>query len=95
MTPEEICSSLHRLLSDKTHALERGAKDRARIAQIIEEGGVPSGHRVDWLRETAEAVNLVLIEQAKEFNRRYPGDVVSVDDFLDVLATLRTSFRKG
>jgi hypothetical protein len=93
MTAEEVSAVLYRVVSDKSQALQRGARDRARIEQTIGRGEVPYGHRVDWLQETAEALNQVLLTKAREFNERFPGDCISVDDFLDALATLAGGYR--
>jgi hypothetical protein len=94
MTQEEVATTLFAIVSDKTKAIQRGARDRERIAQTIARGEEPYGHRVDWIQEAAEAVNQALMIKAREFNDRYPGDRISVQDMLDALATLAGGYRR-
>ncbi len=88
MNSNEISSALLRVVTDSSTALSRGAADRARIAKINEAGGTPTGHRVDWLKETALKLNDTLMDQAFKFNEAYPSDRISVQDLGDALATI-------
>lgn len=95
MTPTEISAVLYRITTDNSKSLERGLKDRERIAKSIGRGEDPVGHRVDFLRDAAHKVNELLLECAKEFNARYPADRISVPDLGDVLVTLLASYQKN
>lgn len=89
MTPTQISEILFKVVSDEKLALQRGLKDRERISAIIARGEEPYGHRVDWLRDTAHALNETLMVQAKKFNTAYPGDKISVQDLIDALETIQ------
>lgn len=94
MTSSEVCEILYKLTSDRTRALERGLRDRERIATAIATGTTPSGHRVDWLRDTADQLNDTLMVCSRKFNDRYPSDMISVQDLVDALATLSAAYQK-
>jgi hypothetical protein len=71
---------------DQEAKLANGYRLRKKMHEDIARGE-PRGYRARWILETSTSIFSVLGEKAKEFNARHEGDVISVDDMLDVLET--------
>src|SRR4051812_5464562 len=94
MTPAEVSQVLFAITTNEQEALSRGLRDRQRISEALGRGETPMGHRVDWLHKTAQALNATLMEAARQFNTKHPGDQISVHDLVDALATLQNHLIK-
>ena len=90
MTPSEVGAILLNIVLDEQGALRNGLQDRKRIADEIAKGLSPVGHRVQWLLDTADALNDTLATQAAKFNNTYRADKISVHDMVDALATIES-----
>jgi len=79
-------------LDEKLRArLANGARLRAEMQRQIDRGEEPApAYRVEWLRETAKEIVLMVAKRGEEFNAAHPEDGFSLADALDVLATART-----
>jgi hypothetical protein len=79
-------------IDDKLRArLANGARLRVEIQRQIERGEEPRpNYRVEWLRETAKQIVLVVARAGEEFNTTHPEDAFSLADARDALATART-----
>jgi hypothetical protein len=71
--------------------LANGARLRAQIQEQIERGEEPApAYRVEWLRQMAKEIVLVVAKRGEKFNARFSEDGFSLADALDALATART-----
>jgi len=71
--------------------LANGARLRAEIQRQMERGEEPTAaYRVEWLRETAKEIVLVVAKRGEEFNATFPEDAFSLADASDAVATART-----
>lgn len=94
-TLEETSLVLYNVVSNKDIKLEYGATQRRRIKDALERGEKVSGYRVAWLRHCRNEVLDTLIKESERFNRTYKHDHISVNDLVDVLATLMVEFQKA
>ncbi len=70
--------------------LAHGARLREEMRAQIDAGKKPGpAYRVEWLRETAKEIVLLLARKGEEFNAAHPEDAISLGDVLDALATAR------
>jgi len=60
------------------------------IEQIERGQEPPTTYRVEWLRETAKEIVLVVAKSGERFNARFPEDAFSLADARDAVATART-----
>jgi hypothetical protein len=86
---------LYRFRTDKNAKLRHGAKLRAEMVALLQQGKEPSGYRVDWIVETVNELIAWLGTRAVEFGQRYPQDAVSADDLSDVLATAQSRIKRA
>lgn len=79
-------------IDDKLRArLANGARLRVEMQRQIERGEQPlPRYRVEWLRETAREIVLVIAKAGEEFNATHPEDAFSLADARDAVATART-----
>ena len=71
--------------------LANGARLRTGMMKQIERGEEPApAYRVEWLRQTAKEIVLVVAKKSEEFNAAHPEDGFSLADGLDAVATART-----
>lgn len=79
-------------IDDKLRArLANSARLRAALMEQVERGEEPLPHyRVEWLRETAREIVLVVAKRGDQFNAAHSEDAISLADALDALATART-----
>ena len=71
--------------------LANGAGLRAQIQEQIERGEEPApAYRVEWLRETAKEIVLLVARRGEAFNAAHPDDGFSLADALDSVASART-----
>jgi len=79
------------LIDDKLRArLAHGARLRAGIMEQIERGEEPApAYRVEWLRETAKEIVLLVARRGEAFNAAHPEDGSSLADALDSVASAR------
>ena len=66
--------------------LQRGLNRRQSLLAMSRAGVVMATPRVEWLNTTANRVLGVLAEMAESFNEANPDDMISLQDFIDVLA---------
>jgi hypothetical protein len=88
MTIEELCNSFSTLVTNNDKRQERAQKDRERLRAQAAAGEVPTGHRVEWIKETAIEMVKTLGEQCKIFDQKYQGDRATGDDCLSAAMTL-------
>ena len=71
--------------------LANGARLRSAMMEQIARGEEPQpAYRVEWLRQTAKEIALVVARRGEEFNASHREDGFSLADALDALATART-----
>jgi hypothetical protein len=71
--------------------LANGARLRAQIQEEIERGEEPApAYRVEWLRQTAKEIVLVVAKRGEEFNAAHPEDGLAWRTHSDAVATART-----
>jgi len=71
--------------------LANGARLRDEMKKRLECGEEPTpAYRVEWLRQTAKEIVLVVAKSGEEFNAVHPEDGFSLADALDAVATART-----
>ena len=69
--------------------LKVAKKARAELHATLDRGEQPRGARPDWIRNSANKLLGALAEIQESFNVQHPEDIATVDDILDVVATLR------
>jgi len=67
-------------------------QQRELIKAQMERGEIPTGYRVDWLRQSRDAVIQKVMEQAQQFNMQYRHDHISVQDMMDVISSVQLKF---
>lgn len=82
------------LFENRDTRLQRGQKLRQQIADAIAQGKVPTGYRVDWLKNSAMELIRVLQDVGHQFNLDYPDDQISTQDLCDVLETAKGMIKK-
>jgi hypothetical protein len=71
--------------------LAHGARLRTGIMEQIARGEEPApAYRVEWLRQTAKEIVLVVARSGEAFNASHREDGFSLADALDAVATART-----
>ena len=71
--------------------LANGARLRDEMKKRLECGEEPTpAYRVEWLRQTAKEIVLVVAKSGERFNARFPEDAFSLADARDAVATART-----
>lgn len=83
---------------DKQVKLRFGYKRRDELAANIKANTVPEGdYRYAWLKNTRDEIVKMLGEKGEEFNKQYPYDCISLQDFTDALnsATLLVKARQN
>jgi hypothetical protein len=101
LKPVQIAKVVEILTSarmDKQVKLRFGYRRRDELAANIKAETVPAGdYRYGWLKDTRDAVVKLLGEKGEEFNKSYPFDCISLQDFTDVLnsATLLVKARQA
>ena len=70
--------------------LAHGARLRVQMRVQMEIGQEPSpAYRVEWLRETAKEIVLLVAKRGEAFNAAHPEDGSSLADALDSVASAR------
>ena len=70
--------------------LANGARLRAQIQEQIARGEDPKpAYRVQWLRQTAKEIVLLVAKSGEEFNATHREDGFSLADALDAVASAR------
>jgi hypothetical protein len=70
--------------------LASGARLRTGMMEQIERGEEPApAYRVEWLRQTAKEIVLLLARMGEDFNATHSDDAISLADALDSLASAR------
>lgn len=78
---------LLRFVTDQEGKVRYGLRQRQAYFEAMERGEEPKGYRVEFVSQTANQIFSWLAERAQEFNRQYPQDRLSTEDFKDILAT--------
>lgn len=76
----------------QSERLDKAKAARKEIEEVLESGGTPTGPRVTWIRQTAEAFFDLLALGAERFEQAMPDDVITINDVADVIATIQSTF---
>jgi hypothetical protein len=93
----EVFKALVSKQSQKTDSekLSNGAKLRNEMYDQIKRGETPTGYRAEWVKDSARKVVNLLAEIAADFNKRFPEDRCSANDFIDILSTVKAWIKKA
>jgi hypothetical protein len=78
---------LYHTVTSKDVKLRYGLSKRAEIMAALKRGEKVGGYRVQFILRARNAIVDTLMEVGQEFNTANPHDLVSLQDFGDVLTT--------
>lgn len=81
--------TLRQAIEVSSTRIVRGANRRQEMHQKVNDNKSPNCHRYRWIQETTREVVAVLQEASRGFNNIYLDDKISVNDLLDVMATVQ------
>lgn len=84
-----------RLREPHEKQLEYAYASRQRMIKEIEDGKRPSGYRYEFLANSADKVIDFLETIADEFNTIYTHDRCTLDDLIDIVATVKYRLKKA
>ena len=84
---QALADYLLHITTDPGVKLRWGSRLREEIRLQLQKGQMPTGYRVDWLRNTRAALVETLQREAQAFNEKYRHDCISVSDLADALST--------
>lgn len=87
-------ANLGRTSDTEQEKLARGMQRRAALAADLAAGVEATGTRATWLHDTSLAIIALLGEEALEFNKANPDDLISASDLVDALATAIQTIKK-
>lgn len=78
---------LLKFVADIDGKVKYGLRQRQAYFEALERGEEPNNYRIEFISKTANQAIGWLAERAVEFNRQFPQDRLSAEDFKDILAT--------
>lgn len=82
---EFSCDVIGAVIRRQQTRLQNGLRKRNEMFRDMDEHGVSDGYRYEWLKSSVLSVIDELNRLGAEFNRQFPEDRASLDDYLDVL----------
>lgn len=76
-----------KLAISKEKRLLYGATQRQKMKEALAKGDKVEGYRAEWILGTMQEVIRTMSVQAEKFNTTYYHDMISVNDFVDVLTS--------
>ena len=85
-----VVSTLYKARTDSDVKLRHGARRRLEIVDKVREGddSFKDDYRYQWLKQTRNNLFALLIAEAKLYAAKYPHDMISTQDTVDVAEAL-------
>ena len=90
----EVLSDIVTRRGSNQARLAHGAQLRRKIGEAMRSGEPVEHYRLTWMKETVEEVIELLSELAETFDTKYPDDMCSGADLLDVLKVAYLTMEK-
>ena len=81
-------SVFYRYVTSKETRLKNGAKLRQKIKTAATKGKKLNNYRTEWFKGLSDDVLRLMIKSSEKFNNTHFNDMISTNDFLDILESL-------
>jgi hypothetical protein len=92
---QQIASGFMALLDGTEQRRVRAETERNYIIAYLRNDKLPIANRTTWLKSASHKLKQFLIKEATDFNSQYPDDEMLVQDWVDLLNTVRSQLYKG